>query len=219
MRPRSTSTLTLRQRQVLTFLRDYQLRYGASPTVRAVAESVGLRSPATAQHHLDELESKGYIHRRRDPPPAIQILRPALPERPVALVPLLGTVPSGAVPPSWDHIQEYVPAPVGDLRGDPGCFALRVVGDALVQAALLDGDLLFVRPDPEPGDGALVVARQKGAAGDPVHLVIRRISCSADRAELLAGLPGEEPRPVASVEILGVVVGVLRGYGAEVGRG
>jgi len=154
--------LTPRQRQVLEFI-DREVRHrGYPPSVREIGEAVGLSSSSTVHAHLAALQDKGYLTRDPTKPRALEVrydLESGAPveRRPVRHVPLVGDVAAGTGVLAAENVEETMPVPE-DLTGDGVLFLLRVRGDSMVEAGILDGDLVVVRQQPTAENGEVVVA-------------------------------------------------------------
>jgi repressor LexA len=160
--PRSDRPLTDRQRQVLDFVDAEVRRRGYPPSVREIGEAVGLSSPSTVHAHLAALQDKGYLRRDPTKPRAIEVaLEPttgaAVERRPVRHVPLLGDVAAGTGVLAAEQVEELLPLPE-DFTGRGDLFMLRVRGDSMVDAGILDGDFVVVRSQPSADPGDVVVA-------------------------------------------------------------
>lgn len=165
--PANRNPLTARRRQILDVIVEHQRSRGYPPSIREIAAEVGLRSPASVKAHLDVLGSAGYL--RVDPtrPRAIEVRYDensgaALERRPVRHVPLVGDVAAGSGVLASENVEELVPMPA-DLTGEGDLFMLRVRGDSMVEAGILDGDYVVCRAQSTAEDGEVVVA---GIPGD-----------------------------------------------------
>ena len=155
-------TLTARQRQILECIDAAMRERGYPPSVREIGESVGLGSPSTVHSHLSTLQRLGYLRRDPSKPRAIEVLfdaasGQAVERRPVRHIPLMGDVAAGTDVLAQENITELVPVPA-DLTGDGDLFMLTVRGDSMVDAGILDGDLVVVRSQAEAREGEIVVA-------------------------------------------------------------
>ena len=154
--------LTERQRQVLEFI-DAQIRErGYPPSVREIGEAVGLSSSSTVHAHLAALQEKGYLRRDPTKPRAIELVYEsssgqAIERRPVRHIPLVGNVAAGTGVLAHENIEESVPVPE-DFTGAGQLFMVRVRGDSMVEAGILDGDYVVVRQQPDADPGEVVVA-------------------------------------------------------------
>lgn len=201
-----------RQRAVLGFIHDHVLRNGYPPTIREIAAGVGLASTSSVQHHLAELEAKGHIFRRKDTLRTIQVIDPGLPQRPAPLLPLVGRIAAGRPLLAVENIEDYVTAPAGALRATEGSFALRVHGDSMRDAGILNGDVVIVRPDTDAPDGAIAaVCIEDGSTGE-AQVTVKRIYRERTGLRLEAANPAYAPLRVRDATIAGVVVALTRSY-------
>jgi repressor LexA len=159
--------LTARQRQILECIDASMRERGYPPSVREIGEAVGLTSPSTVHNHLNTLQRLGYIRRDPTKPRAIEVrLDPvsgaAVDRRPVRHVPLVGDVAAGTDVLAQENIEETMPVPA-DLTGDGDLFMLRVRGDSMIEAGILDGDYVVARVQSTADKGDVVIA---GIPGD-----------------------------------------------------
>ncbi len=208
-----TPELTPRQRQVLEFI-DAQVRErGYPPSVREIGEAVGLSSSSTVHAHLAALQEKGFLRRDPTKPRAIEVCFEAgsgsvVERRPARFVPLVGDVAAGTGVLAAEHIEETLPLPE-DFTGDGNLFMLRVRGDSMIEAGILDGDYVVVRQQTvaEPGD--TVVAGIPGEEATVKTYLERRgkVVLRPENAALAEMVfePGE-------VQIYGRVVSLLRRF-------
>jgi repressor LexA len=196
--------LTDRQTAILQFISRHCRDSGYPPTVREIGFGVGLASPSTVHAHLAKLEARGHIHRDPTKPRAMYICRDAEleasgPRRtPVEALPLLGSVAAGAPRLAEQDVEDWVTAP---FEGD---FVLRVSGESMIDAGILDGDLVVVKRQPTARDGEIVVAQIEDEA------TVKRLRRGDGRVHLMPENAAFEPIIVDDVLILGVVVGVMR---------
>jgi repressor LexA len=153
--------LTERQQAILDCIAEHVERRGYPPSVREIGEAVGLGSPSTVHAHLETLERLGYLRRDPTKPRAIELRHsPAMADverRPAKLVPLVGDVAAGVNVLASEHVEELVPVPV-DFTGGGDLFMLRVRGDSMIEAAILDGDFVVARAQSAAENGDIVVA-------------------------------------------------------------
>jgi repressor LexA len=154
--------LTARQRQVLECIEASMRERGYPPSVREIGDSVGLTSPSSVHAHLSTLQRLGYLKRDPTKPRAIEVRfdaasGAAVERRPVRHVPLVGEVAAGTDVLAQENVEETMPVPA-DLTGDGELFMLRVRGDSMIDAGILDGDFVVVRSDPTGTPGDIVVA-------------------------------------------------------------
>jgi repressor LexA len=155
-------TLTARQREILDVIERHQRERGFPPSVREIGEAVGLTSPSTVHNHLATLERLGFLRRDPTKPRAIEVRYDpnsgaAIERRPVRHVPLVGDVAAGVDVLAQENVEEVLPVPA-DLTGDGELFMLRVRGDSMVEAGILDGDFVIVRQQDVASNGDVVVA-------------------------------------------------------------
>jgi repressor LexA len=203
--------LTPRQRQVLEFV-DSEVRHrGYPPSVREIGEAVGLSSSSTVHAHLAALQDKGYLLRDPTKPRAIEVRFDAesgaqVERRPVRHVPLVGDVAAGTGVLAQENVEETLPVPE-DFTGDGQLFMVRVRGDSMIDAGILDRDYVVVRQQPTADSGDTVVAGIPGEEATVKTYLWRRNKIvlrpeNADLEEMIF-----EP---SDVTIYGKVVTVLR---------
>jgi repressor LexA len=206
----TTAELTGRQREIWSFLVEYVDRHGYPPTVREIGEAVGLASPSTVHAHLANLERAGLLRRDPTKPRALELVgrdkakeAEAVAELPK--LPLLGQIAAGGPLLAEENVEEEIAVPES-LRGD---FLLRVKGDSMIEAGILDGDVVVVRRAQDARDGEIVVA----LAGDDEaadEATVKRFFREEGRIRLQPENSALEPIYAPHVQILGKVVGVFR---------
>jgi repressor LexA len=203
--------LTKRQQEIFDFIRKYSAKYGYPPTVRDIGKAVGLASSSTVHAHLSNLEKIGMLRRDPSKPRAIELLDRAVGNavesvrgivRPDGL-PLLGSVAAGQPILAEANIEEYVPVPEF-AGGDDGEYLLRIRGDSMKDAGILEGDLVVVRSQDTARDGDIVVALLGEEA------TVKRFFREPDHVRLQPENATMEPIRSREVRILGRVVGLLR---------
>jgi len=198
--------LTKRQQEIFDFIKRYSSSHGYPPTVRDIGKAIGLTSSSTVHAHLANLEKLGLL--RRDPtrPRAIEILVDKA-KRVVgdgeSGLPLVGSVAAGQPVLAEQNIEDYVEIPP-IAGGDAGEFLLRVRGDSMKDAGILEGDHVVVRRQATALEGEIVVAQ----IGD--EATVKRFYREPDHVRLQPENPDYEPIISREVEILGKVVGVMR---------
>jgi repressor LexA len=209
----TTAELTGRQREIWSFLGDYVDRHGYPPTVREIGEAVGLASPSTVHAHLANLERAGLLRRDPTKPRALELVGrgkgAAKDVQTVAAelpkLPLLGQIAAGGPLLAEENVEGEIAVPE-NLRGD---FLLRVKGDSMIEAGILDGDVVVVRRAQEARNGEIVVA----LAGDDEsadEATVKRFFRESGRIRLQPENSALEPIYAAHVQVLGKVVGVFR---------
>jgi repressor LexA len=204
--------LTGRQQEIWNFLTDYVDEHGYPPTVREIGEAVGLASPSTVHAHLANLERVGLIKRDPTKPRALELRRDPRPEPSrvddVHRLPLVGEIAAGGPLLAEQNVEDYLAVPEPLARGGEE-FLLRVKGDSMVNAGILEGDLVVVRREQTAQDGEIVVAL---AGEDEVadEATVKRFFKEDGRIRLQPENDALEPIYADHVQILGVVTGVFR---------
>jgi repressor LexA len=205
--------LTARQQEIWNYLVEYVDAHGYPPTVREIGERVGLASPSTVHAHLANLERAGLLRRDPSKPRALELIgrerRDAgaapVESDDVARLPLIGEIAAGGPLLAEQNIEEYVPLPAS-ARGD---FLLRVKGESMIDAGILDGDLVIVQRTQDARNGEIVVA----LAGDDEsadEATVKTFYREDGRVRLQPENASMAPIYAPHVQILGRVVGVFR---------
>jgi repressor LexA len=197
--------LTKRQQEIFDFIKRYAGKYGYPPTVREIGKAVGLASSSTVHAHLANLEKYGVLRRNPTKPRAIEVMidRAKRAMGPDGALPLVGQVAAGQPVLAEENIEEYVSVP--ELAGgDEGEYVLRVAGESMRDAGILEGDYVVVRPQESARDGDIVVA----LLGEDA--TVKRFFKEPDHVRLQPENDTMEPIRSREVQVLGRVVGVLR---------
>jgi repressor LexA len=207
----SETQLSDRQQEILVFIERTVGERGYPPSVREIGNAVGLASPSTVHSHLDTLQRLGYLRRDPTKPRAIEVTADTASgttaeRRPTRHVPLVGDVAAGVGVLAQEQVEELVPLPA-DFTGDGELFMLRVRGDSMIDAGILDGDYVVARVQRTAHNGEIVVA---GIPGDEAT-----VKTYTKRGNTVTLLPANErlaPMPFHpnDVVIYGRVVTVLR---------
>ena len=182
---------------ILSYVNQFLQENGYAPSIREIGEAVGLRSTASVSYHLHQLQEKGLL------------LSPGSKGRKRAIstgvrpgqIPVVGLVTAGIPILAVENQEGTIP-----WEGDPGCFALRVRGESMINAGILSGDLVVVRPQQTAMDGQIVVAR----IGD--EATVKRLSRRNGQVWLLPENPDFEPIDGSEAELIGLVKAVIRMY-------
>lgn len=203
--------MTAKRRRILEFIADQQRARGYPPSVREIAEAVGLSSTSTVHAHLQVLQREGYLRRDPSKPRALEVrwqrsASPSVPMQPVRHVPLVGDVAAGTDVLAEEHVEELLPLPA-DLTGSGRLFALRVRGDSMTGAGIFDGDTVVVRSQPDAEPGEIVVAGIPGG-----EATVKTLGPRGAQVVLLPANDRYEPIVVQADEavIYGRVVSLLR---------
>lgn len=211
---REYSDLTSRQEAILSVIADSVRAQGYPPTVREIGLAVGLSSPASVQNHLAQLEAKGYIRRGNAKRRALELVRPAGVSdrstdgergavRRLRALPVVGAVAAGQPLLAAENVEDHVEVP-DFIAHDRECFVLRVRGLSMVNAGILDGDLVVVRRQEDAHNGDIVVA----LLGEEATL--KRFYRERDHVRLQPENETMEPILTTDPRIIGRVTGVMR---------
>lgn len=184
-----------KREEILEFLRDFSAQNGYAPTVREIMRAVGLKSTASVYYHLSTLNDAGLISMDGGKNRTIRLPNPGG-------IPVIGTVAAGTPILAQENIEGYLP-----WGGDNSCFALQVKGDSMIDAGILSGDKVIVRPQPTAEHGEIVVA----LLGD--EATVKRLSRKDGQVWLLPENPAYSPIDGREAQIIGKVCAVYREYG------
>jgi repressor LexA len=200
--------LTGRQQEIWDFLVDYVDTHGYPPTVREIGEAVGLASPSTVHAHLANLERSGLLKRDPTKPRALELVGREPREAPAGSVdklPLVGQIAAGGPLLADQNVEDHLAVPE-TLHGD---FLLRVKGESMVNAGILDGDIVVVQRTQDARDGEIVVALA-GEDESADEATVKRLFREPGRVRLQPENDALEPMYPQHVQILGRVTGVFR---------
>lgn len=194
--------LTRSQQLILDFLKE-RIQQGVPPSVREICEATGIRSTSSVHSHLCALEKGGYITRASGLNRHIRLSD----ESPVAQVPLLGHVAAGSPLYAYEDVVAHIPFP-GDRYDASQLFALRVHGESMINAGILDGDIIIAEKTPAAAyDGEIVIAM----IGD--ECTVKRIYREGDAIRLQPENDLYEPIITRDVSVVGRVISCIRYYG------
>jgi repressor LexA len=204
--------LTKRQRAILEFIEAQMRSRGYPPSVREIGAEVGLTSPSSVHSNLATLQRHGYLLRDPSSPRALKVLwdpvsgAVEVERRQFRHVPVVGQVAAGTDVLAQEHIEEMLPVAT-DLTGDGDLFMLKVRGDSMIDAGILDGDYVVVRVQNEASNGDIVVA---GIPGD--EATVKTYTSKRGKVILLPANERLEPMEFAAadVQLYGRVVTVMR---------
>jgi len=207
----STTNITARQQQILECIEAAMRERGYPPSVREIGEAVGLTSPSTVHSHLATLQKLGYLKRDPSKPRAIEVRwdpnsGAVMDRRPVRHVPLVGDVAAGTDVLAEENVEEIYPLPA-DLTGDGELFMLRVRGESMIDAGILNGDFIVARSQSTAEKGEIVVA---GIPGE--EATVKTFTRKGQKIVLVPSNPAYEPMVFdpEDVKVFGKVVTVLR---------
>ncbi len=211
--------LSKRQAEILAYIKDEVKVKGYPPSVREIAVAVGLASSSTVHGHLERLEQKGFIRRDPTKPRAIEILgdnSPVVNEAQAVYseiysdimnIPVIGKVTAGIPITAVENVEEYFPLPTSVAPANEQVFMLRVEGDSMMNAGILNGDLVIVKKQFTAENGEIVVAMTEDS-----EATVKRFYKESDHFRLQPENDALLPILLKQVSILGKVIGVYRTY-------
>jgi len=182
---------------IVDYVNQFIQENGYSPSVREIGAAVGLRSTASVSYHLQALQEKGLLQSPGSKGRKRAIVTTVRPGQ----IPVVGVVTAGLPILAVENQEGYL-----SWDGDPGCFALRVRGDSMINAAILSGDMVVVRPQQSADDGQIVVAR----IGD--EATVKRLRRRDGKVMLMPENDNYAPIDGTEAELIGIVKAVVREY-------
>ncbi len=197
--------ITAKQREILEHIKNEIVNKGYPPAVREICEAVNLKSTSSVHAHLETLEKNGYIRRNPTKPRAIEIIDEnfTMAKREVVNVPMIGSVAAGQPILAVENIEAYFPIPA-EMMPNHKSFMLKVKGDSMVNAGILDGDQVLVQQQPTAENGDIVVALVEDSA------TVKTFYKETGYIRLQPENDALEPIIVEKCTILGKVFGVFR---------
>ncbi len=192
-----------KQLQILEFIKKEIKQKGYPPSVREICIAVGLKSTSTVHGHLERLERKGYIRRAPTKPRAIEILD-VQPKKEMVNVPYIGKVAAGQPILAVQNIDDVYPLPMDFIQSNHQIFMLKVQGESMIDAGILNGDYIIVEQRSTAENGEIVVA----LIGD--EATVKTFYKEEDHIRLQPQNSSMAPILVGDVKILGKVIGVFR---------
>ena len=197
--------LTDKQQQILEFIKHRILEKGYPPAVRGICQAVHLRSTSSVHSHLETLERKGYIRRDPTKPRAIEIIDDDfnLARREIVHIPIVGTITAGEPILAVENIEDYFPMQP-DFISSRDTFMLHVRGESMINAGIMDGDLVIVQQQPTADNGDIVVAMIDDSA------TVKRFYKEDGHYRLQPENDAMDPIIVPEVSVIGKVIGLYR---------
>ncbi|MBM6853859.1 transcriptional repressor LexA [Mediterraneibacter glycyrrhizinilyticus] len=197
--------ISKKQKEILEYIKSQILERGYPPAVREICEAVNLKSTSSVHSHLETLEKNGYIHRDPTKPRAIEILDDSfnLTRREMVNVPIVGRVAAGEPILAQENVENYFPIPT-EFMPNNQTFLLKVKGESMINAGILDGDMVLVEQTPSASNGDMVVALIEDGA------TVKTFYKEEGIFRLQPENDTMDPIIVQEVTILGKVIGVFR---------
>lgn len=199
-------SLTAAQQELYDWLADYIQQHQHSPSIRQMMQAMNLKSPAPVQSRLEHLRTKGYIEWTEGKARTIRVLQPQVKQG----IPVLGAIAAGGLVEPFTEAVEQLD--FTSLFLPPKTFALRVIGDSMIEDLITEGDVVIMRPVPDPDlvkNGTIVAARVDGHG-----TTLKRFYRRGDRVTLKPANTKYKPIEVTArqVQVQGTLIGVWRGY-------
>lgn len=197
--------ISLKQREILAYIKEQILQRGYPPAVREICEAVHLKSTSSVHSHLESLEKQGYIRRDPTKPRAIEIIDDTfnLTRRELVNVPIIGTVTAGQPILAEENIEGYFPV-TPDYVHNKQTFMLKVKGESMINAGIFDGDMIMVEQQSSASNGEIVVALVEDSA------TVKRFYKEQGHIRLQPENDYMDPIIVQDCSILGKVIGLYR---------
>lgn len=201
-----SESLSSKQREVYEFLKKYSQEKGYPPAVREICEAVGLSSTSTVHGHLKRLEKKGLIKRDATKPRALEIVEFVNRKKEMIDIPIVGKVTAGEPILAVENIEDTFTIPLNYIKNRNDLFILKVKGESMIDAGILDGDLAIIEKTESVLNGDIVVALIDNSA------TIKRFFKEKDHIRLQPENKTMSPIIVKDCRILGKLVGIYRTY-------
>lgn len=195
-----------KQTQIYNFLIEFTKSKGYPPSVREICQAVSLKSPSTVHGHLKRLEKKGLIYRDPTKPRALEIVELSNEEKELIDIPIVGKVTAGMPILATENIEDMFQIPINYVKHNNDLFILKVTGDSMIEAGILDGDLAIIEQKNVATNGDIVVALIENEA------TIKRFFKENGFIRLQPENKNYEPIIVEDCSILGKLVGIYRAY-------
>lgn len=200
--------LTKRQGEILNFIKEYIVKYGYPPTVREIGAALGVSSPATIHAHLNNLEDKGFIKKEESKNRAIELLVEnefAKTDDDVIEVPLLGKITAGSPIEAIENPDEYFSLPSYLVPNNKEVFTLKVSGESMINAGILDGDVVIIAKQNVARNGEIIAAMT-----DENEVTLKRFYKETDHIRLQPENDTMAPIILPNVTVLGKAIGLYR---------
>ncbi|HAT4263384.1 TPA: transcriptional repressor LexA [Clostridium perfringens] len=195
-----------KQTQIYNFLIEFTKSKGYPPSVREICQAVSLKSTSTVHGHLKRLEKKGLIYRDPTKPRALEIVELSNEEKELIDIPIVGKVTAGMPILATENIEDMFQIPINYVKHNNDLFILKVTGDSMIEAGILDGDLAIIEQKNIATNGDIVVALIENEA------TIKRFFKENGFIKLQPENKNYEPIIVEDCSILGKLVGIYRAY-------
>ncbi len=202
--------VTKKQQQVLDFIEKYQKKNKYSPTLEEIQKKFKLASVSTAHYYIQQLKNKKLLSKEESQHRAINVLSP----HNTSKIPILGTIAAGPASEAIENLNGYVVIPENEIKSPERCYALKAVGDSMIDDGVFDGDIVVIRQQSTADDGKMVVA-----IIDDNQTTLKRIYKEKNRIRLQPANQNLLPFYRTEVEIRGVVEKIIRNPNNEISNG
>lgn len=195
-----------KQVEIYEFIKDQIKQKGYPPSVREICAAVGLKSTSTVHGHLERLEKKGLIKRDPTKPRTIEVVENSLNRKEMINVPIIGTITAGLPILAVENIEDTFPLPVNYIKSNKELFILKVRGESMIEAGILDGDLSIIEKANSAQNGDIVVALIDNEA------TLKTFYKEKDHIRLQPENKTMSPIIVPECQVIGKLVGIYRQY-------
>ncbi|WP_297423796.1 transcriptional repressor LexA [Clostridium sp.] len=195
-----------KQSEIYEFLKSYTESKGYPPSVREICEAVSLRSTSTVHGHLKRLEKKGMIKRDPSKPRALEIAELSMPKKEMINIPIVGKITAGLPMLATENIEDTFSLPLDFIKHDKELFMLRVSGESMINAGIMNNDLAIIETVQTANNGDIVVALIDDSA------TIKRFYKEKGHIRLQPENDTMDPIIVDDCKILGKLVGIFRSF-------
>lgn len=201
-----TEHKSTKQVEIYEFIKSQIKEKGYPPSVREICAAVGLKSTSTVHGHLERLEKKGLIKRDPTKPRTIEVVENSLNRKEMINVPILGTITAGLPILAVENIEDTFPLPVNYVKSNKDLFILKVKGESMIDAGILDGDFSIIEKANSSNNGEIVVALIDNEA------TLKRFFKEKDHIRLQPENKNMSPIIVPECQVIGKLVGIYRQY-------
>lgn len=195
-----------RQLQIYEFIKSQIREKGYPPSVREICAAVGLRSTSTVHNHLEKLEKRGFIKRDGIKSRTIEIVEKSIPQKEMIDIPIIGDIAAGTPILATENIEDFFPVPMDYIKNDKKLFMLKVKGESMVDAGILDGDFSILEQTNFAENGDIVAALIENEA------TLKRFFREKNSIRLQPENKNMSPIIVDDCKIIGKLVGIYRKY-------
>lgn len=195
-----------KQLEIYEYIKNQIKEKGYPPSVREIGAAVGLKSTSTVHGHLERLEKKGLIKRDATKPRTIEVIENSTNRKEIINIPIIGTITAGSPILAIENIEDIFPLPIDYVKSNKELFMLKVSGESMIEAGILDGDLSIIEKANSAQNGDIVVALIENEA------TLKRFFKEKDHIRLQPENKNMEPIIVSDCQVIGKLVGIYRQY-------